>query len=76
MLFANPNGSQGNVVSPGVNEFIIPNYKQTWVQSASSPTRRKMPAQVEFQEPGIPHGLTIFLAELTGAGVLRSIFRR
>jgi len=30
MLFANPNGVQGNVVSPGVNEFIIPNYKQTW----------------------------------------------
>jgi arsenite oxidase large subunit len=30
MLFANPTGVQGNVVSPGVNEFIIPNYKQTW----------------------------------------------
>jgi len=30
MLFANPNGVQGNVVSPGVNEFVIPNYKQTW----------------------------------------------
>ena len=30
MLFANTNGVQGNVVSPGVNEFIIPNYKQTW----------------------------------------------
>lgn len=30
MLFANPNGVQGNVVSGGVNEFIIPNYKQTW----------------------------------------------
>jgi len=30
MLFANPNGVAGNVVSPGVNEFIIPNYKQTW----------------------------------------------
>jgi arsenite oxidase large subunit len=30
MLFANPNGVQGNVVSQGVNEFIIPNYKQTW----------------------------------------------
>jgi arsenite oxidase large subunit len=28
--FANPNGVQGNVVSPGVNELIIPNYKQTW----------------------------------------------
>ena len=30
MLFANPNGVQGNVVSPGVNELMIPNYKQTW----------------------------------------------
>src|SRR6266566_3561283 len=30
MLFAFPMGVQGNVVSPGVNEFIIPNYKQTW----------------------------------------------
>jgi arsenite oxidase large subunit len=25
MLFAYPTGVQGNVVSPGVNEFIIPN---------------------------------------------------
>ncbi|TGD94565.1 arsenate reductase (azurin) large subunit [Methylobacterium nonmethylotrophicum] len=30
MLFAFPRGVQGNVVSAGVNEFIIPNYKQTW----------------------------------------------
>ena len=30
MLFAFPTGIQGNVVSAGVNEFIIPNYKQTW----------------------------------------------
>jgi arsenite oxidase large subunit len=30
MLFAFPTGPQGNVVSKGVNEFIIPNYKQTW----------------------------------------------
>jgi arsenite oxidase large subunit len=30
LLFAYPTGVQGNVVSPGVNEFIIPNYKQTW----------------------------------------------
>lgn len=30
MQFAQANGVQGNVVSPGVNEFIIPNYKQTW----------------------------------------------
>jgi arsenite oxidase large subunit len=30
MLFAFPTGPHGNVVSKGVNEFIIPNYKQTW----------------------------------------------
>jgi len=30
MQFASPNGVQGNVVSPGVNELVIPNYKQTW----------------------------------------------
>ena len=30
MLFAFPTGVQGNVVNAGVNELIIPNYKQTW----------------------------------------------
>jgi arsenite oxidase large subunit len=30
MLFGHPAGSQGNVVSAGVNEFVVPNYKQTW----------------------------------------------
>jgi arsenite oxidase large subunit len=30
MLFAYPTGPQGNVVSKGVNEFVIPNYKSTW----------------------------------------------
>ena len=30
MQFANASGVQGNVVSSGVNEFVIPNYKQTW----------------------------------------------
>lgn len=30
MLFAYPTGVQGNVVNPGVNELVIPNYKQTW----------------------------------------------
>lgn len=30
MVFAHPAGPQGNVVSPGVNEFVLPNYKQTW----------------------------------------------
>ncbi|QFI69860.1 arsenate reductase (azurin) large subunit [Sinorhizobium alkalisoli] len=30
MQFGYPKGVQGNVVSPGTNELIIPNYKQTW----------------------------------------------
>jgi arsenite oxidase large subunit len=30
MLFAYPTGAVGNTVSKGVNELIIPNYKQTW----------------------------------------------
>lgn len=30
MLFGFPTGVVGNVVSKGVNELIIPNYKQTW----------------------------------------------
>ncbi|MCB9949251.1 MAG: arsenate reductase (azurin) large subunit [Rhodospirillaceae bacterium] len=30
MLFAFPTGVVGNVISEGVNELIIPNYKQTW----------------------------------------------
>lgn len=30
MLFGFPSGVHGNVVSAGVNEFVIPNYKQTW----------------------------------------------
>jgi arsenite oxidase large subunit len=30
MLFGYPAGVQGNVVNAGVNELVIPNYKQTW----------------------------------------------
>lgn len=30
MLFGAPGGTQGNVVNAGVNELILPNYKQTW----------------------------------------------
>jgi arsenite oxidase large subunit len=45
MLFAYPTGVQGNVVNAGVNELVIPNYKQTWadirkIASASETTRR------------------------------------
>jgi arsenite oxidase large subunit len=30
MVFGSPAGSQGNVVSPGVNELVLPNYKHCW----------------------------------------------
>jgi arsenite oxidase large subunit len=45
MVFAMANGVQGNVINAGVNEFIIPNYKQTWgnirkLASAPEGTRR------------------------------------
>ena len=30
MIFGAPNGAQGNIVNPGVNELILPNYKHTW----------------------------------------------
>ncbi len=30
MLFAYPTGVQGNVINDGINELILPNYKQTW----------------------------------------------
>ena len=41
MLFAYPTGAQGNVVNAGVNELTIPNYKQTWANSANSPISRR-----------------------------------
>jgi len=51
MLFGFPTGVQGNVVNAGVNELIIPNYKQTWadirkIASASATTQR-----VSFKSP-------------------------
>ncbi len=30
MLFGSPQGTQGNVINNGVNELVLPNYKQTW----------------------------------------------
>lgn len=30
MLFGAPSGAQGNIINAGVNELILPNYKQTW----------------------------------------------
>lgn len=30
MVFGSPAGSQGNVINPGTNELVLPNYKHTW----------------------------------------------
>jgi arsenite oxidase large subunit len=30
MVFGSPSGSQGNIVNPGVNELVLPDYKHTW----------------------------------------------
>jgi arsenite oxidase large subunit len=49
MLFANPNGVQGNVVSPGVNELIIPNYKQTWAAIRKLSDAPKDAQQLSFK---------------------------
>jgi arsenite oxidase large subunit len=45
MLFGAPSGTQGNVINGGVNELILPNYKQTWADirriADASPAARK-----------------------------------
>jgi arsenite oxidase large subunit len=46
MLFGAPSGTQGNVINGGVNELILPNYKQTWadirkIADASPAARRQ-----------------------------------
>jgi arsenite oxidase large subunit len=40
MVFGSPAGSQGNVVNPGVNELILPDYKHCWgtIRKISSAT--------------------------------------
>lgn len=49
MLFANPRGVQGNVVSKGVNEFIIPNYKQTWANIRKLASAPKAVSRLSFK---------------------------
>lgn len=51
MLFGYPTGAQGNVTNAGVNELIIPNYKQTWAdirKIASAPETTK---RLSFKSP-------------------------
>ena len=58
MLFAYPKGVQGNVVSAGVNEFIIPNYKQTWANIRKLADAPAVVAAPLLQVAGIPTRLT------------------
>ena len=30
MLFGSPSGAQGNIINPGVNELVLPDYKHCW----------------------------------------------
>jgi arsenite oxidase large subunit len=51
MLFGYPTGVQGNIINAGVNELIIPNYKQTWAdirKIASAPETSK---RLSFKSP-------------------------
>jgi arsenite oxidase large subunit len=42
---------QGNVVSPGVNEFIIPNYKQTWANIRKLADAPAVTQHLSFKSP-------------------------
>lgn len=49
MLFAYPTGPMGNVVSKGVNELIIPNYKQTWANIRKIADAPEVTRQLSFK---------------------------
>ncbi len=49
MLFAYPSGVQGNVVNAGVNELVIPNYKQTWANIRKLASAPRAVAHVSFK---------------------------
>ena len=57
MLFAFPTGVQGNVVNDGVNEFVIPNYKQTWGNIRRLAGQAAVGRAPHLQVEGIPGSL-------------------
>jgi arsenite oxidase large subunit len=56
MLFGYPRGVQGNVVSAGVNEFIIPNYKQTWADIRKLADAPEGTRHLSFKSPEYREG--------------------
>ncbi|MBA3325328.1 MAG: hypothetical protein H0T41_08745 [Rhodobacteraceae bacterium] len=50
MLFGFPTGVQGSVINgDGVNEFVIPNYKQTWANIRKLSARPASVAHLSFK---------------------------
>jgi arsenite oxidase large subunit len=49
MLFAFPTGVQGNVVNDGVNELVIPNYKQSWGDIRKIATAPELTRSLSFK---------------------------
>jgi arsenite oxidase large subunit len=54
MLFAYPSGAVGNVVDKGVNELIIPNYKQTWGNIRKLADAPQMTRHLSFKSQEYP----------------------
>ena len=50
MIFAHPNGVQGNVVNAGTNELMLPNYKQTWANIRKLADAPSGVAHVSFKD--------------------------
>ncbi len=53
MLFAYPTGAVGNAVSKGVNELIIPNYKQTWGNIRKLADAPQVTRHLSFKSRGV-----------------------
>ena len=52
MVFGSPAGSQGNVVNPGVNELVLPDYKHTWgnIRKVANATPRSKSVSFKSKE--------------------------
>jgi arsenite oxidase large subunit len=54
MLFGFPTGVQGNVTSDGVNELVVPNYKQTWANIRKIADKPAAVAHLSFKSKEYP----------------------
>jgi len=52
MVFGSPAGSQSNVVNPGVNELVLPDYKHTWgnIRKVANATPRSKSVSFKSKE--------------------------